>query len=85
MTASHLSTGDAGRAGNAMICRIFKADSREPLDELQLHVLAKAYYAAWQCMHGSAPVREHIMPRLGLLIDFGPPASTVQGASPASD
>lgn len=54
--------------------RIFKLGKREPLDELELHVLARAYYAAWQCMHGSAPVREHVMPRLGLLIDFGAPA-----------
>lgn len=65
--------------------RIFRLGSREPMDELELHVMAKAYYAAWQCVHGRAPVREHIMPRLGLLIDFGPPAPTIQGTSPARD
>lgn len=65
--------------------RIVKLGTRKPLDALELHVMAKAYYAAWQCVHGSAPVREHIMPRLGLLIDFGPPASPVQGTSPACD
>jgi hypothetical protein len=61
--------------------RIVKLGTRKPLDALELHVMAKAYYAAWQCVHGSAPVHEHIMPRLGLLIDYGPPAPAVQGTS----
>jgi hypothetical protein len=63
--------------------RIFRLGTREPMDELELHVLAKAYYAAWQCVHGRVPVREHIMPRLGLLIDFSPPKPVENGASPA--
>jgi len=62
---------------------IFRLGTREPMDELELHVMAKAYYAAWLCVHGSAPVHEHIMPRLGLLIDFGPLTPVVQGTSPA--
>jgi hypothetical protein len=84
MKASHPATGDArlGR-GAAMTCRIFRLGSREPMNELELHVLAKAYYAAWQCVHGGAPAREHILSRLGLLIDFGPPAPPVQGTPPA--
>ncbi len=61
--------------------RIFRLGTREPMDELELHVMAKAYYAAWQCVHGRAPVREHIMPRLGLLIDFGAPAASGPGES----
>jgi len=63
--------------------RIFRLGTRESMDELELHVMAKAYYAAWQCVHGRPPVREHIMPRLGLLMDFGPPQSAAKGESPA--
>ncbi len=65
--------------------RIVKLGTRKPLDELELHVMAKAYYAAWQCVHGSAPVREHIIPRLGLLIDFGSSESPAEGVSPNRD
>ncbi len=86
MTASQPPTGDArpGR-GAPMTCRIFRLGSREPMNELELHVLAKAYHAAWRCVHGSEPAREHILSRLGLLIDFGPTAPLVQGTSPARD
>ncbi len=65
--------------------RIFRLSTRELMDELELHVLAKAYYAAWQCMRGTVPTREHIMPRLDLLIDFGPPVLSGPGTPTARD
>lgn len=53
-----------------MIYRILRQTTREPMDELEFHVLARAYYAAWCCVHDSEPLREHAIANLDLLIDF---------------
>lgn len=50
--------------------RILKQTTGEPLAALELHVLAKAYHAAWRRMHGSEPIRSHAIPSLDMLIDF---------------
>ena len=42
-----------------------------PLDLLDLHVLARAYYAAWRVVHGPEPKGKHPMPTLHVLIDYG--------------
>jgi len=52
--------------------RILNQATQEPLDALELHVLVKAYSAAWQNIHQSRPIRQHALPSLGLLIDFVP-------------
>jgi hypothetical protein len=52
--------------------RILSQTTREPLDALALHVLARAYSAAWQHIHRSAPLHQHHIPSLDLLIDFLP-------------
>lgn len=54
-----------------MAHRIVKQSTGEPLDALELHVLAKAYYAAWRRLNGSEPIHEHAIPSLDVLIDFG--------------
>ena len=36
--------------------RTFKQSSRERLDALELHLLARAYYAAWWRVHNSEPI-----------------------------
>lgn len=50
--------------------RILRHTTREPLDGLEFHVLARAYYAAWRYAHGCEPLREHVIADLDLLIDF---------------
>ena len=50
--------------------RVFRQSSRERLDALELHLLARAYYAAWWRVHNSEPILEHGIPSLDLLIDF---------------
>ena len=54
-----------------MIYQILKQTTGEPLGALELHVLAKAYHAAWRRMYGSEPIRGHAIPSLDVLIDFG--------------
>ena len=46
-----------------------------PLDMLELHVLARAYYAAWRVVHGPEPKGLHPLPALNALIDYDPPSN----------
>ena len=38
---------------------------------IELHVLARAYRAAWIALHSEPPAGWHRLPDLGLAIDFG--------------
>ena len=50
--------------------RVFDIKSRAPLDTLELHVLARAYYAAWLAIHGTTPEGRHPMPMFNVVFDF---------------
>ena len=64
---------------------IFSLSAHEPLDAVEMHVLAKAYRAAWRCVHASEPTGSHRLTGLGVVIDFDPPArNTAAAASQAS-
>jgi len=52
--------------------RVMKQHSFERIDALELHLLARAYYAAWKRVHDSEPIHEHAIPSLNLLIYFDP-------------
>ena len=52
---------------------IFSASSLEPLDTLELHVLARAYRAAWRSIHARDPVDRHVIESLDVMIVFGTP------------
>lgn len=39
--------------------------------EIELHVLARAYWSAWIALHSEPPVGWHRLPDLGLAIEFG--------------
>lgn len=52
--------------------RIMKTHTFERIDALELHLLARAYYAAWKRVHDSEPIHEHAIPSLNLLIYFEP-------------
>mgnify|MGYP006297504781 CR=1 FL=1 len=52
--------------------RVMKQHTFERVDALELHLLARAYYAAWKRVHDSEPIHEHAIPSLNLLIYFDP-------------
>lgn len=62
----------------SMTYRILRQTTREPMDGLELHVFARAYHAAWRHVHGSEPLREHVIADLDLLIDFNSAESVVK-------
>lgn len=66
--------------------RVMKRGSYEHLDAIELHLLARAYYAAWRHLHGSEPIHEHVLPSLDLVIYFVPvpPRDPPVRASPAA-
>ena len=41
-----------------------------PVETLELHVIARAYFAAWKAVHGAPPLRRHPLPGLGIEIDY---------------
>ena len=51
---------------------IYRCSTREPLDNIALHVLARAYYAAWESLYATQPVGRHVLAGLDVLIRFGP-------------
>jgi hypothetical protein len=52
--------------------RLSNLRDSEPIDEMEAHVLAHAYDAAWRALHQCEPVGQHVIEPLGLAIDFGP-------------
>jgi len=51
---------------------LYSCSTREAIDTVEMHVLAKAYRAAWRSMWASDPAGPHPMNALDLMIDFGP-------------
>jgi hypothetical protein len=49
--------------------RIVRRDGAR--DRVELHVLARAYQAAWLVLHARPPAGRHRIGRLGFAIDFG--------------
>ena len=49
---------------------IYSWSSREPLDTLELHVLARAYRAAWRSLYARDPVNGHVIEGLDVMIVF---------------
>jgi hypothetical protein len=54
--------------------RLYSQSTGEPCDTVEMHVLAKAYRAAWRAAHACEPTHCHVLERLGLLIVFEWPA-----------
>jgi hypothetical protein len=52
---------------------IFRRSSGEPLSSVQLHVLARAYRAAWRALFACDPVGAHAIEALDLLLVFESP------------
>jgi hypothetical protein len=51
---------------------IFSHSSGEPLHTVEMHVLARAYRAAWRSVFASNPVGSHVIAALDALIVFYP-------------
>jgi hypothetical protein len=51
---------------------IYNQSNREPVDTLEMHVLAHAYRAAWRSIHGCDPADLHVIERLDVVIEFWP-------------
>ena len=49
---------------------IYSWSSMEPLDTLEMHVLARAYRAAWRSLHALDPVNRHVIESLDVMIVF---------------
>ena len=52
---------------------IYMQSSMEPIDSLEMHVLARAYRAAWRSIHTRDPMNRHVLESLGVVIIFGAP------------
>ena len=59
------------KAAAPMTFRIFSHSTGEPLDGVEMHVLAKAYRAAWRGRFIHDPTGLHVIETLDLVIDFG--------------
>ena len=56
---------------------IFSHSSGEPLHTVEMHVLARAYRAAWRSLFASDPFGPHVIAALDLLLVFS--AEDVEG------
>ena len=66
---------------------LYTGSSHEAVDTVEMHVLARAYRAAWRAMWASEPAGPHLVNALDLIIDFGPSraaATLPTAARPAS-
>lgn len=64
---------------------IYSVPGMEPLDTLELHVLARAYRAAWRSLHARDPVGRHVIENLEVMIVFGSPSDPRPAPSPMRD
>lgn len=51
---------------------IYSVSGMEPLDTLELHVLARAYRAAWRALYARDPEDRHVIANLDVVIIFRP-------------
>ncbi len=69
-------------ASPPMTFRVFSRSNGHPLDTVEMHVLAKAYRAAWRSQFINDPAGLHVIETLDLVIDFGGTDSSVRTALP---
>jgi hypothetical protein len=60
-----------------MTFKLYSRTSGEPLDTVEMHVLAKAYRAAWRSRYTDDPAGLHVIEALNLVIDFGGTGASV--------
>jgi CelD/BcsL family acetyltransferase involved in cellulose biosynthesis len=52
---------------------LYSCSTRQPIDSVEMHVLARAYRSAWRSLWASDPAGPHLVNALDLIIDFGRP------------
>jgi hypothetical protein len=50
---------------------VFRVSDGDRLEDLEAHVLVRAYVDAWRAMYLCEPFGEHTIESLGVVIDFG--------------
>lgn len=61
--------------------KLYSYSTGEPVDMVEMHVLAKAYRAAWRVLYAREPGQCHLLAALDLVIDF----DGVDAAAPARE
>jgi hypothetical protein len=64
---------------------IYNRSSMELLDTLEMHVLARAYRAAWRSLYARDPVSRHVIESLDVMIVFGNRPHTSPAANKTHD
>jgi hypothetical protein len=63
---------------------IYSWPGMEPLDAIEMHVLARAYWAAWRSLHARDPAGRHVIASLDVVIVFGPRPLSASAAQSAA-
>lgn len=64
---------------------VYSWPGMEPLDAVEMHVLARAYWAAWRSLHARDPAGRHVIASLDVVIVFGNGMGLRPAAHPAPD
>jgi hypothetical protein len=62
--------------------RLYCNSTGEPCDAVEMHVLARAYRAAWRAAHACEPAHRLLLRGLDLLIDFDSPSAAEESPAP---
>ena len=57
---------------------LFRLHDGDRIDNLEAHVLARAYLDAWRALYLCDPIGEHALENLGVGIDFGRRSRRIQ-------
>ena len=64
---------------------IYSWPGMEPLDTIEMHVLARAYQDAWRSIHARDPVSRHVITSLDVVIVFGARPNPGPATRPSQD
>jgi hypothetical protein len=62
--------------------RLYSHSTHEPCDTVEMHVLARAYRAAWRSLHACEPRLSHVLAGVDLLIEFDEPDRPAAASTP---
>jgi CelD/BcsL family acetyltransferase involved in cellulose biosynthesis len=65
-----------------MCFKLYSYSTGEPVETVEMHVLAKAYRAAWRSVHAREPGQCHVLAAVDLVIDFEDGGPVVASQAP---
>ncbi|HEY2336881.1 MAG TPA: hypothetical protein VGI18_05885 [Burkholderiales bacterium] len=68
----------AFKSPTSMDYGVFRIADGDRIEDLEAHVLVRAYIDAWRALYLCEPFGEHTIDSLGLTIDFGRRARRIQ-------